>query len=317
MFEYAVDVVVVNRNTRVTKHNEFIERMFTAFARYGIQPSIVAIDMDANTRDLPRGRSIFLCIPEPEDLSYTRTHTSTYRKFSRHTPGEDNDCSAQSYLRVFDDRALYFPRLAEYLYPELVGRRREEEEALERSFERQGEEEGRDEEELPLERSFERQEEEVMDVGDDSGEAEEASTAGGSRQMAVPRRSERLRERERGTVPAGEAARGVVQPLEAFSMPQSWAFSYEEKNEVMTKINFLYEQARSMQVAQTTEAKSRAREAMLDYVSKKRCNFMTHDLDMLLNSGNFPNPNEYRTKRLLQQLTAEKYKYFKPLFPKE
>ncbi|VDK57468.1 unnamed protein product, partial [Cylicostephanus goldi] len=118
MFENAVDVVVVNRNVRSTRTNLFTAEMFKAFDVYGIRPSMLALDVSRETRDLPRGRSISLCIPPNELLSYTTSHTSVYWKSSIHTPGYENDCSLPEYLRIFDETTGYSPRIPQYQYQE-------------------------------------------------------------------------------------------------------------------------------------------------------------------------------------------------------
>ncbi|VDM81310.1 unnamed protein product [Strongylus vulgaris] len=91
--------------------------MFQAFAAHKIRPSMVAVDVNLATRDLPRGRSIF---PENEDESYRRTHISMYWKLSTYTPGRENDCSALTYLRTFDEDKGYLPNIRIYQYPERV-----------------------------------------------------------------------------------------------------------------------------------------------------------------------------------------------------
>ncbi|CAJ0589666.1 unnamed protein product [Cylicocyclus nassatus] len=123
MFDNAIDAVVINRNTRTTKRNTFTEQMFEVFAAHGIKPSMISLDADGNTRDLPKGTSISLCVPEEEDESYTRTHTSVYWKFSSHTPREENDCTYPAFLRVFDEKVGYSSVSEQFQYPDDAERR--------------------------------------------------------------------------------------------------------------------------------------------------------------------------------------------------
>ncbi|EYC35006.1 hypothetical protein Y032_1194g3744 [Ancylostoma ceylanicum] len=115
IFRYAADVVVVNRNSTMTKNSNFLKKMFEILAEYGVRAGMVAVSVDHITRDLPTGFSISMCIPQDVEQEYRRTHTSQFWKTSTHSPGESNDCSLSDLIR-FDETNGYAMELATFQY---------------------------------------------------------------------------------------------------------------------------------------------------------------------------------------------------------